>query len=231
MSASGRLQCFTALRRLWVVSIWSSVDYFRSSPGNGHREGRSLCLPDDEDAAVPVTRRQRFKRKLADIWSSAVSERTARLAQSSAFDDDEVGIRILLADRFRFLILGAPVAGHCRFAIGELHDDVPLARVAFHQFDLAATHDELRAEFLEGRPCRGQVVRVAFGLTNADAHDPVGFGHGQSPCSGLGDGQHGGWLSRVAKEATAAINVANAARMAAACATRASRMSFSFIAE
>src|SRR4029434_5754033 len=118
-----------------------------------------------EDVAVPVTRRQRFKRKLADIWSSAGSERTARLAQSSAFDDDEVGIRILLADRFRFLILGAPVAGHCRFAIGELHDDVPLARLAFHQLELAAAYDELRAEFFEGRSRRGEVVRVAFGLS------------------------------------------------------------------
>jgi hypothetical protein len=24
--------------------FWSSVEYFRSSPGNGHRQGRSPCL-------------------------------------------------------------------------------------------------------------------------------------------------------------------------------------------
>ena len=29
-----------------------------------------LRLPEDEEAAVPLTRRQKFKRKLAEIWSS-----------------------------------------------------------------------------------------------------------------------------------------------------------------
>jgi hypothetical protein len=27
-----------------IASFWSSADYFRSSPGNGHRRGRSPCL-------------------------------------------------------------------------------------------------------------------------------------------------------------------------------------------
>ena len=27
-----------------IASFWSSADYFRSSPGNGHRQGRSPCL-------------------------------------------------------------------------------------------------------------------------------------------------------------------------------------------
>ena len=27
-----------------IASFWSSTDYFRSSPGNGHRQGRSPCL-------------------------------------------------------------------------------------------------------------------------------------------------------------------------------------------
>jgi cell volume regulation protein A len=29
-----------------------------------------LRLPEDEEAAVPLTRRQKFRRKLAEIWSS-----------------------------------------------------------------------------------------------------------------------------------------------------------------
>src|SRR6266481_3304818 len=27
-----------------IASFWSSADYFRSSPGDGHRQGRSPCL-------------------------------------------------------------------------------------------------------------------------------------------------------------------------------------------
>jgi len=29
-----------------------------------------LRLPEDEEQAVPLTRRQKFRRKLSDIWSS-----------------------------------------------------------------------------------------------------------------------------------------------------------------
>ena len=42
----------------------------RSISGSGRVNVIGLRLPEDEEEAVPLTRRQAFKRKLADIWSS-----------------------------------------------------------------------------------------------------------------------------------------------------------------
>ena len=42
----------------------------RSISGSGRVNVIGLRLPEDEEDAVPLTRRQAFKRKLADIWSS-----------------------------------------------------------------------------------------------------------------------------------------------------------------
>ena len=33
-----------------IASFWSSADYFRSSPGNGHCQGRSPCLKSAKSA-------------------------------------------------------------------------------------------------------------------------------------------------------------------------------------
>jgi cell volume regulation protein A len=40
------------------------------SIGGGRVNVVGLRLPEDEEATVPLTRAQKFKRKLADIWSS-----------------------------------------------------------------------------------------------------------------------------------------------------------------
>jgi len=35
-----------------IASLWPSADYFRSSPGNGHRQGRSACLKGADSVEV-----------------------------------------------------------------------------------------------------------------------------------------------------------------------------------
>jgi potassium/hydrogen antiporter len=42
----------------------------RSISGSGRVNVIGLRLPEDEEVAAPLTRRQALKRKLADIWSS-----------------------------------------------------------------------------------------------------------------------------------------------------------------
>jgi hypothetical protein len=184
-----------------------------------------LRLPEDEEAAVPadaVAEVQAQARRYLVVGGGGLSARS--LAQPTfhqgTFDDDEVGIRILLADRFRLSDTRRSGSRPSPFR----NRRTPRRRCAraprLPSARMAAAHDELRSEFLERPAAPREVVRVAFGLPNADAHDPVGFGHDQSPCSGSGDGSMADGSAACEGE-TAAINRANAARMAAACATRA----------
>ena len=50
--------------------VLDSIVLVARSIGGGRVNVIGLRLPEDEEEAVPLTRRQAFRRKLAEIWSS-----------------------------------------------------------------------------------------------------------------------------------------------------------------
>src|SRR6267142_5978833 len=95
----------------------------------------------------------------------------------NAFDDNEIGVGVFLANASRGLIFRALITRERRRAIPELDHDVSFAGISFHGLKLSAAHDELRAEFLECRTGRGQIFGISLLVPNRDAHNPIGLWH------------------------------------------------------
>src|SRR6185312_9128896 len=91
----------------------------------------------------------------------------------SAFDDNEVRLRIFLADHFRGLIFRTLVARFRGGKILEFHHDVAVARGAFHRVEGTATHDEVGAVLFECGFRRGEIFRIALPIVHGDAHHPI----------------------------------------------------------
>src|SRR5260370_18585029 len=80
--------------------------------------------------------------------------RDAAVSIGDAVNDDEIGVRVLLADSPRALIFRALIAGKGGRAVLEFNHDISFAGVSFHCFELSAPHDEVRSKFLERRAGR-----------------------------------------------------------------------------
>src|SRR5258708_4348681 len=76
---------------------------------------------------------------------------------SYAVNDDEIRVRIALANGPRGLIFRALIAGHGRRAGPELDHDISFAGASFDGFKIPAAHDEICAKFPERRAGRRQI--------------------------------------------------------------------------
>src|SRR6185295_11427621 len=106
---------------------------------------------------------------------------SARLRAVVAFDHDDVAGRMRRAQLDRRLIFRGIVAGERRLVVPELEHDVARADLALGIFELAATHQELRAVFLERYGVRRDVVLVPIRIAYIDVRDPVTLRHAHAP--------------------------------------------------
>src|ERR1700687_86450 len=90
-----------------------------------------------------------------------------------AVDDDEISVRIFLANGPRALIFRAPVAGKGRRAVLELDHDVSFAGVAFHRFERPAAHDEACPKLLKRRACRRKIFGISPLVMDRNAPNPI----------------------------------------------------------
>src|SRR6201987_461346 len=75
--------------------------------------------------------------------------RQSRLRAVIAFDDDELGRRMLRSPLDVLLIFSRAIAGHRRLIVGEFDHDIACAALALDALELAAAYDKAPAELLE----------------------------------------------------------------------------------
>src|SRR6267378_2596767 len=101
--------------------------------------------------------------------------RDAAASIGDAVNDDEIGVRVLLANSPRALIFRALIAGKGGRPVLEFNHDISFAGVSFHCFELSAAHDEVRSKFLERRAGRGKVFGISLLVPDRDAYNPIGL--------------------------------------------------------
>ena len=101
--------------------------------------------------------------------------RDTAVSVGDAVNNDEISVRVFLANSPRALIFRALIAGKGRPAVLEFDHDISFTGISFHCFELSAAHDELRSKFLERRACRGKVFGISLLVPDRDAHNPIGL--------------------------------------------------------